>query len=60
MCKLSRLQSSVLLGDIMQIYNSTHEADPVSIEQLIDVMKVVVDYINESDGLDKVKDVHLI
>lgn len=59
MYRLNRLQSSVLLGDIIQIYNSTHEAEPVTIEQLIDVMKVIVDYINQDGGLEKIERVHV-
>ncbi|NFM25164.1 hypothetical protein FDB84_12135 [Clostridium sporogenes] len=59
MYRLNRLQSSVLLGDVIQIYNSTHEVEPVSIEQLIDVMKVIVDYINQDGGLEKIKQVHV-
>ncbi|NFO71583.1 hypothetical protein FDC51_15775 [Clostridium botulinum] len=52
MYRLNRLQSSALLGDIIQMYNSTHKVEPVAIEQLIDVMNVIVDYINQGEGIE--------
>ncbi|NEZ72100.1 hypothetical protein EXM36_17130 [Clostridium botulinum] len=52
MYRLNKLQSTALLGDIIQIYNSTHQAEPVTIEQLLDVIKVIVDYTNQSEGIE--------
>jgi|GEM_PF-3017908 len=58
MDKPNRLQCSTILGEVIQIYNATHKVEPISIEQMIDVIDVILDYVYESDGLSNIENIY--